>query len=128
VLGHAAVANVVVGLALLVGTEDRWWALVAVLAWGTGSGANWVLTTTRIQERGPTSFLGRLLALDSLSFTVGMTASAFSAAIFLERGVALSSTVLGFALFGVLAWCALVLSGNRLPAARTGERSVHPSG
>lgn len=125
---HSAVASVVVGLLLLATSNSAWLALVGALAWGSGAGANWVLTTTRIQERGPAPFLGRLLALDSLSFTVAMTLSAYSSALFLERGVPLQTTVIGFAIAGVAAWILLRLSGSRLLVAKTGERSARPSG
>lgn len=125
---HGAIASVVIGLVVLATTEDPWLSLSGALLWGSGAGANWVLTTTRIQERGPTPFLGRLLALDSLSFTIAMSVSAYSSALFLDRGVPLRSTVIGFALFGVFAWVALCLSGSQLLAAKTGERSARPSG
>lgn len=125
---HGAVASVVIGLVLLATSDSAVWCLLGALAWGSGAGANWVLTTTRIQQRGPAPFLGRLLALDSLSFTVAMTLSALSSALFLDRGVPLPTTVVGFALFGVCAWIALRLSGSRPLAAKPEEPSVGPSG
>ncbi len=65
-------------------------ALAAALAWGTGGGALWVITQTEIQERSTDDMRGRLLALDALGFTLGMSGGAFCAGFFVDRGFALA--------------------------------------
>ncbi len=110
---HGAVASVLLGIALLTGAVSPLFSSLGVLLWGSGAGANWVLTTTRIQERAPGAFLGRLLALDALSFTVAMASSALLSSFLIQSEVALPTTALLFALLGAVAWLGLHALGRR---------------
>lgn len=53
---------------------------VAVLAWGAGTGANWVLCHAAMQRHSNDAVIGRLAAFDELLVTLAMVASAFVAA------------------------------------------------
>jgi hypothetical protein len=113
---HGAIASVVSGLLVLTAFDSPVFACLGVVLWGTGGGANWVLTTTRIQERAPGAFLGRLLALDALSFTVGMSVSALLSALLVQHALTLGNTVLVIVTTVVCVWLSLRLSGARASA------------
>ena len=87
----------------------RSWPLLVLgaLTWGSGTGSNWVLTTSEIQRLSPDRFVGRLSAIDELTFTVGMCMSALLGATLVDvTGVSASSAWLGLAL-GIPGWIAL---------------------
>lgn len=50
------------------------------LGWGTGLGANWVLTHASLQRLSDDAIIGRLAAFDELIVTVAMAAAAFAGA------------------------------------------------
>ncbi len=52
--------------------------LIGAGVWGMGIGANWVLTTSEIQRRGPKNALGRLAAIDALSWSLGTSLGALT--------------------------------------------------
>ncbi|WP_438005323.1 MFS transporter [Sorangium sp. So ce321] len=83
----------------------HWAALLAVvLAWGLGSGANWVLSSSEIQRLSPDRFVGRLSAIDNLALTVGLCAALLGGAVLVERTSAPGAAAwLGLGA-GVLAW------------------------
>jgi Major Facilitator Superfamily len=62
-----------IGFALS-GSPSAW--MICAAAWGLGIGANWVLTTSDIQRLGPKGALGRLSAIDTLSWSLGTSLSA----------------------------------------------------
>jgi len=62
--------------------------LVAALAWGTGSGANWVLSQSALQRRAGDRFIGRLASIDELAVALTTSGSAAACALIIGRGVA----------------------------------------
>ena len=93
---------------------------VVALAWGLGIGANWVMSTTRLQLRAPDGMLGRLSAMDFIAFTLGQSLAALAGgAIADATGVPEMSALLGVSA-GVIAWFILrayVARRRRSPAA-----------
>lgn len=85
------------------------WACLAVaVVWGMGVGANWVLTTSEIQRRGPDGFLGRLASIDTLAWSLGQCASALLMAVCVDRGA--PAIPLGLAIVGAGVGLELLLS------------------
>jgi MFS family permease len=85
------------------------WAvlLVATLAWGAGTGSNWVLSSSEIQRLSPDRFVGRLSAIDGLLHTAAMCATALAGALLVERtGSSASAAWLGLSA-GTAAWTAI---------------------
>jgi MFS family permease len=81
--------------------------VVTGLIWGAGTGANWVLTTTRLQVEAPDALRGRLAALDVLAFTLGQTSTAVAGAyVGTWLGSPAAAAWVGLAA-GVAAWVAL---------------------
>jgi len=81
-------ASFVVGLgAVIAFTLVRSPLAIGVLAflWGTGSGANWVVSSTVIQKTAPDAVLGRVTALDDLALTLVQSASAVGGAAMVDR-------------------------------------------
>lgn len=78
-------------VALMVGPLS---SLTGAFLWGLGGGAIWVITQTEIQQRSSAELRGRMLALDSLGFTVGMSASAVLFGWAIDHGLPLLTTVL----------------------------------
>lgn len=69
--------------------------LVAVtLLWGTGTGANWVLTAANLQRFAPDDMIGRLASLDELATTACLVLGTFVAGLLLESGFAMSTVAL----------------------------------
>jgi MFS family permease len=96
-------------------------ALLAIvaLAWGMGTGSNWVLSSAAMQRLSPDQMIGRLSSLDELSGTSAMVASALLGGALIERGSSLITVAsLGPAL-GLLLW-AMILLGSRTGAERAG--------
>jgi MFS family permease len=79
-------------------------SLIGVFLWGLGGGAIWVLTQTEIQQRSSTEMRGRMLALDSLGFTVSMSASAVLFGWAIDRRLPLAPTVLVLVGLAVAMW------------------------
>lgn len=76
-----------------------WASLAIATVWGMGVGANWVLTTSEIQRRGPEGYLGRLASIDTLAWSIGQSASALLLGVCVDRGA--HPIVLGLVLVGV---------------------------
>jgi len=111
-------ATAFAGMAAFVLVRSPWALLLAALAWGSGSGANWVMSSSAMQKLGPREYLGRLFSIDELSVTVAMVASALLAAAAVEAGASRALVVLAGALAGIMATIYLIyLSGARGPAA-----------
>jgi MFS family permease len=107
VMDHLAAGASFLGIVALVLAPNAGFALPCTLLWGAGAGANWVLTTTVIQERAPPEFLGRLIGAEALFYTLAMTGTALLSAVVLDAGVALGpATALGVGL-GAVSWIAL---------------------
>jgi predicted MFS family arabinose efflux permease len=76
-LGAAAIALTLAAIAAF-SIAPAGFALIAIaLAWGMGSGANWVLSSADVQRLAPDAYIGRLAAVDDLGATLGMVAGGF---------------------------------------------------
>lgn len=124
----AAVAAWTVFLAIALLAFTRHWAalLVITLAWGLGSGANWVLSSSDIQRLSQDRFVGRLSAIDSLSFTLGLCATSLGGAWLVERlAVDAMAAWLGLSA-GVVTWAGVRWTLRKLSAAAPRELSLLP--
>ena len=93
--------------------------VAAALAWGTGSGANWVLSQAELQRRAGDHVIGRLAALDELAVALAMITGATAAAVAIDGGHLVRTTLLTAVAGGFAAWAALVAltrGGRREPA------------
>jgi len=95
------------------------WALVVVvlvIVAHAASGANWVFSTTILQQRAEDAYRGRVFATDWLMVTVVESLSIVAASAALERGLALETVILALAgtqiLCGVL-WLVTVVPAER---------------
>ncbi len=100
---------------------------LAALAWGMGSGTNWVWSTTALQQLTPDALRGRVNGLDLLLSTLGMSAGALLgglAADLSARGTDAALMGLGLGL-ACLAATRIILA--RQPRTRRGLASLAPS-
>ena len=66
--------------------SEHWACLLAsALAWGIGTGGNYVLAQTALQQEAPLPMLGRLCAVSELLSTAGMLMGALVGAYTVER-------------------------------------------
>jgi predicted MFS family arabinose efflux permease len=111
--------SAIVGLAF---ARDPFTLPLVTLAWGVGTGTNWVLCHVAIQRHAADRVIGRLAAFDELLASVAMAAGAVTAAVVIEhvglREAALAGAGLGLACLAVAA----VLVA-RAPAAAFGVRA-----
>lgn len=86
VAGGRDFGRVWTGMALLtllgiaaMATSGPWWLLLlAAFVWGSGSGANWMLSSAEIQRRAPDEAVGRLSGLDMLAVEGAFALSALA--------------------------------------------------
>ncbi|MDX1420510.1 MAG: MFS transporter [Rubricoccaceae bacterium] len=119
VLGACVVASGVGYLALGTMPWTAWVVVVVVLA-HAASGANWVLSTTLLQQRSQDRFRGRVFATDMLLVTLIESVSILVASLLLEGGMPLRTAVLGFGAVMAasgLGWLLLVVPAERREAA-----------
>ncbi|WP_420456422.1 MFS transporter [Rubrivirga sp.] len=112
VLGACVVACGLGYLGVAALADWRWAVVAFVVAAHAASGANWVLSTTLLQERSRDAFRGRVIATDWLTITLVESASILAASALLEAGVALTTLIAGLAGVQVaagLAWLVLVV-------------------
>lgn len=101
-------------------------ALAATLAWGSGIGSNWVLSSAEIQRLAPDRFLGRLSAIDLLLHTASMCGAALAGAALVDKtGIPAAAAWLALAL-GVPMWLGIgwALRRHAARAARAGAEDV----
>lgn len=120
ILGASALA-VAAGIFLLSLSNGPGLALLAVLIWGMGSGANWVKSTSVLQKLSPDGFRGRLAAIDLLTSALAMCGGAFCGAALMDAGMSRSMSpwlgiLLGAAGYALLH--GLSLRSNRLERLR----------
>jgi MFS family permease len=112
-LGHGAAAASLGAMGALVHVDGAVALALTVLIWGMGSGTNWVLASTALQQRAPDAMIGRLASLDELIATALMVASALAAGALVTAGVSSSVVVTTLAAAGGVAW--VVLSARSAP-------------
>lgn len=105
--GQRAVLVGLVGMGLFVVTNHPVLLVLASLAWGWGSGANWVLSTGLLQEEAEQDEIGRLTALDLLLMAAAQAVGALGAAALIEAGWAWSVAGLAAVGAGLLLWLSL---------------------
>ena len=99
---------------------DARWAVAALVVFAhAASGANWVLSTTLLQERAEDRMRGRVFATDWLLVTLVQSVSVAVASVLMERGVPVPTVVLGLA--GVQGVAGLLWLGLVVPAERRFE-------
>ncbi len=103
-VAHTSAAIALLGAGAMAFAEGTAASLAAVLAWGVGGGALWVITQTEILEGSEDAMRGRMLALDAIGFTVGMSGTAVAAALLLEAGVPLAHTALAVGAVALALW------------------------
>jgi MFS family permease len=112
VLGACVIGSGVAYAAVALALDARWAVAALVVAAHAASGANWVLSTTLLQERAEDRYRGRVFATDWLLVTLVQSASILVTGAVLEAGASLSAVILGLAAVEVavgLAWLALVV-------------------
>ncbi|MBL4686975.1 MAG: MFS transporter [Nannocystaceae bacterium] len=82
-------------------------ALLAVVAWGVGSGANWVLSGERIAVLVPDRLQARLNAVDQISMILGQTLGVVLLAAWLTGGGSAATGVGLLAAVAAVAWALL---------------------
>ena len=117
-VAHGAVAIALGSMLIVVGDGGAILLALAALAWGVGSGTNWVISTVALQRLAPDEMMGRLSSLDELLTSTAMVASAVAAGAWVARGHSIRAAVIASTLGGAAAWIALLpRSGQRLQAA-----------
>lgn len=95
------------------------WAVVVivlVIIAHAASGANWVFSTTLLQQRAEDAYRGRVFATDWLMVTVVESLSILAASAALERGLALETVILALATTQIVSgvvWLATVVPAER---------------
>ncbi|MDX1439266.1 MAG: MFS transporter [Rubricoccaceae bacterium] len=96
-----------------------WWPMliiVLVIIAHASSGANWVLSTTLLQQRSEDRFRGRVFATDWFFVTMIQSGSIVAGALLLEAGVALRAVIVIFGALQIvtgLLWTVLVVPVER---------------
>ncbi|MEM6988981.1 MAG: MFS transporter [Myxococcota bacterium] len=113
-----AYAAGLLGMAAFASTGGFAIAIVAVVAWGIGSGANWVLSGERIAALGPDPLQARLNAIDQISMIAGQTLGVGLLALWLDAGGTAGGGVGVLVVVAALAWT--LLAWARRPAVVQG--------
>jgi len=118
----AAAAYLLAFTGMLTFAHLRAWTalLAAALAWGAGSGANWVLSQSALQRRAGDRYIGRLAALDELAVAGSTCGGAALSAWLIDRGVSVERATLVLVAAGALTWALLVV-GTRADRRAVGE-------
>ncbi|MBL9022913.1 MAG: MFS transporter [Myxococcales bacterium] len=111
-----------IGIACVGGPSS---AIGSVLLWGAGGGALWVITQTEIQQRSDEAMRGRLLALDALGFTLGMSGSALLTGLLVDSGIALGTVGALVVTASALSWFFVRAQGRAARTTGTGRSAVH---
>ena len=97
VLGACVVVSAVAYAGVAVAGDVRWAIVALVVLAHAASGANWVLSTTLLQERAEDRYRGRVFATDWLLVTLVQSVSIVVTSLLLEAGVGVAAVVLGLA-------------------------------
>ena len=124
VLGGCVIASGV-GYAGVALAGDARWAVAALVVFAhAASGANWVLSTTLLQERAEDRYIGRVIATDWLLVTLVDSVSILAASLLLEAGVGIATVALGLA--GVQVAMGVVWLLTVVPAEARAPEAVPP--
>ena len=116
VLAACIVASGVGYLGIALAGDARWAVAGLVVFAHAASGANWVLSTTLLQQRAEDGFRGRVISTDWLLLTLVESASILAASALVEAGVPLVTVIAGLAAVTVasaVAWGAFVVPAER---------------
>lgn len=119
VLAACIVASGIGYLGIALAADLRWVVAGLVVFAHAASGANWVLSTTLLQERTEDDFRGRVIATDWLLVTLVESISILAASALVERGVGLVPVIAGLAaleIVGAIVWGLLVVPAERRDA------------
>ena len=118
VLQHAARVIMLSALTGLAFARDPLTLALVALAWGIGTGTNWVMCHVAIQRHAPDRVIGRLGAFDELLTSVAMATGAVVAALVAERSGLVESSLTGVGL-GLAGLTIVAILVARAPAAPT---------
>ena len=97
VLGACVVVSAVAYAGVAVAGDVRWAIVALVVLAHAASGANWVLSTTLLQDRAEDRYRGRVFATDWLLVTLVQSVSIVVTSVLLESGASVAAVVLGLA-------------------------------
>jgi predicted MFS family arabinose efflux permease len=123
-LQAGAVALAIVAIPALALAHGSLALALVCLAWGTGTGANWVLAHTALQREASNAVIGRLAAFDELLVVVAMVASAFLGAAVIDALGLAAAPPLGAAL-GLAGVAAAFAIGHRTAAGARRSATTH---
>jgi hypothetical protein len=103
-MGHLAALTTLAAMAALPHAGSMLSLSLVALAWGIGTGTNWVLSSVAVQSEASDAMIGRMTALDELLSTTTMVMSALAGGRLLSAGVSPAVVVSAFAALGALAW------------------------
>ncbi len=119
VLAACIVASGVGYLGVALVADARWVVVAFVVFAHAASGANWVLSTTLLQQRTEDDFRGRVISTDWLLLTLVESASILVASALVEAGVPLVTVIAGLA--SVTVTSAVVWGTFVIPAERRSQ-------
>ena len=127
VLGACTVASGVAYAGVALAGDARWAVAALVVFAHAASGANWVLSTTMLQERAEDRLRGRVFATDWLLVTLVQSLSVLVASVLMESGVGVATVVLGLAAVEALAgglWLLVIVPAEARSRAPDGAGGV----
>lgn len=101
-----------VGVLGFAASQDVAWLALSAFAWGVGSGANWVWTTTAMQRLAPDALRGRIGAVDVLLSTFGMALGAVVGGLVVDWTARPGDAALAGAVLGLTALAAAHYMGR----------------
>jgi MFS family permease len=113
-IAHLAAGAIVLGGIVVAAGPGAAGVLVAAFVWGLGGGALWVITLTEIQQASPDRVRGRMIAIDTMGFTTGMSAGGFLCAGAIMTGIPLLHATVVIALAAAIAWIAIRVDARQI--------------
>ncbi len=104
IVAHVAAIATFAGAIGIAMADSAAAALASVFIWGAGGGSLWVITQTEIQQRGLPAMRGRLLSLDALGFTVGMSGGALVTGVVVDSGLDVGPLAIAVGSLAAVAW------------------------
>ncbi len=122
-LQAAAVTLAIAGIAALAVVRSPLLLALVCLAWGIGTGANWVLSHTALQRHASDAVIGRLAAFDELLVMLAMVLSAFAGAAVVSIAGLAAAPIAG-AVLGVLGVGVAAVVNRSRTASSSGTAST----